>query len=91
VADGHYSYHEQAVTAMAHACVGEHVFFLENTDFEMFLLSLSLFCFSFYTVYERFTTERGSATWVEYPVACERRLFLFYRSRDPKDLFRELP
>jgi hypothetical protein len=84
VADGHYSYHEQAVTAMAHACVGEHVFFLENTDFEMFLLS-------FYTVYERFTIERGSATWVEYPVACERRLFLFYRSRDPKDLFRELP
>ena len=42
MADGHYSYHEQAVTAMAHACVGEHVFFLQNTDFEMFLLSLSL-------------------------------------------------
>jgi hypothetical protein len=46
VADGHYSYHEQAVTAMAHACVGEHVFFLENTDFEMFLLSL-FFAFLF--------------------------------------------
>jgi len=50
VADGHYSYHEQAEMAMAHACVGEHVFFLENTDFEMFLLSLSFLLFFLHCV-----------------------------------------
>ena len=56
----------------AHACVGEHVFFLKILSLQWFSLSFAVF----YPVFERrgFLRESGSATWVEIS-CCMRKEF----------------